>query len=110
MNSFFEKFDSLGVHYFGDEFMIDKFLFGAAVFCLSSASFAGEAKMTMCLENKSALFTTQISRAIEITSLDKATLMKVDKLTSKCHNNVSLGLSTYATDACKQALELVGIN
>ena len=90
--------------------MIHKFLFTAAVFCLSSTSFAGEAKMTMCLENKSALFTTQMSRAIEITSLDNETLMKVDKLTSKCHKNVSLGLSTYETDACKQALELVGIN
>ena len=86
-----------------------KLLFTAGVFCLSTASFAGEGWNANCAA-KTALFTNKISKAIEVASLDSTTLLKVDKLTNECHHNVNLGLSTYETDACKQALEMVGLN
>ena len=51
-----------------------------------------------------------MNKAIEVASLDRETLLKVDQLTTECHYNVNLGLSTYETDTCKQALEMVGVN
>ena len=86
-----------------------KLLFTFIVFCLSTASFAGEGWNANCAA-KTALFTNKISRAIEVASLDSATLRKVDQLTTECHYNVNLGLSTYETDKCKEALNLVGLN
>ena len=54
-----------------------KILLAAAAFCLSSASFAGEGWNHSCWDNKTALFSDKISRAIEVASLDKETLLKV---------------------------------
>ena len=87
-----------------------KLLFTVGVFCLSTASFAGEGWNATCAAKTAALFTNKISKAIEVASLDSATLLKVDQLTTECHLNVNLGLSTYETDMCKEALELVGVN
>ena len=86
-----------------------KLLFTAGIFCLGTASFAGEGWNANC-GAKTALFTNKINKAIEVASLDSATLLKVDQLTTECHYNVNLGLSTYETDKCKEALELVGVN
>ena len=86
-----------------------KLLFTSFVFCLSTASFAGEGWNANCAA-KTALFTNKISNAIEVASLDNKTLLKVDELTTECHLNVSRGLSTYETDKCKEVLELVGVN
>ena len=86
-----------------------KFLFTAGIFCLGTASFAGEGWNANC-GAKTALFTNKINKAIEVASLDSATLRKVDQLTAECHYNVNLGLSTYETDKCKEALDLVGVN
>ena len=86
-----------------------KMILTAIAFCLSSACFAGEMNHT-CWNNKTALFSDKMSKAIEVASLDRETLLKVDQLTTECHYNVNLGLSTYETDACKKALEMVGVN
>ena len=86
-----------------------KLLFTSVVFFLSTASFAGEGWNVNCAA-KTALFTNKINNAIEIAALDSKTLLKVDELTTECHLNVNLGLSTYETDKCKEALELVGVN
>ena len=90
--------------------MKQKILLTGFLFCLSSASFAGEAWNQSCWDNKTAMFTNKISKAIEVASLDSETLLKVNQLTTECHYNVNLGLSTYETDKCKEALELVGVN
>ena len=89
-----------------------KILLAAAALCLSSASFAGDLSgwNHSCWANKTALFSDKMNKAIEVASLDRETLLKVDQLTAECHYNVNLGLSTYETDACKQALEMVGVN
>ena len=90
-----------------------KIAFTAVAFCLSSASFAGDINHAWdhtCFNNKTALFSTKMSKAIELASLDSETLLKVDQLTTECHYNVNLGLSTYETDSCKKALEMVGVN
>ena len=90
-----------------------KIAFTAVAFCLSSASFAGDINHEWdhtCFNNKTALFSTKMSKAIELASLDSETLLKVDQLTTECHYNVNLGLSTYETDSCKKALEMVGVN
>ena len=87
-----------------------KILLTTIAFCLSSASFAGEGWNHSCWDNKTALFSDKMSKAIEVSSLDRETLLKVDQLTTECHYTVNLGLSTYETDACKQALEMVGVN
>ena len=88
-----------------------KILSSVVVFCLSSASFAGDIAMDhTCWGNKTALFSSKMSKAIEVASLDSETLSEVNKLTTECHYNVNLGLSTYETDTCKQALEMVGVN
>ena len=89
--------------------MKPKLLLTASIFCLSTASFAGEGWNANCAA-KTALFTNKISKALEVASLDSATLLKVDQLTTECHHKVNLGLSTYETDACQQALEMVGVN
>ena len=86
-----------------------KLLFTAGVLCLSTVSFAGEGWNTTCAA-KTASFTNKINKAIELATLDSATLIKVDQLTTECHRKVNLGLSTYKTDACKRALEMVGVN
>ena len=86
-----------------------KILFTTVTLCLSSASFAGDMNHT-CWDNKTALFSSKMNKAIELASLDSETLLKVDQLTTECHYNVNLGLSTYETDACKKALEMVGVN
>ena len=86
-----------------------KILLTAVTFCLGSASFAGDWNHT-CWDNKTALFSNKMSKAIEVASLDSETLLKVDQLTTECHYNVNLGLSTYETDACKKALDMVGVN
>ena len=87
-----------------------KLLLTAGVFCLSTASFAGEGWNATCAAKTAALFTNKISKAIEVASLDSATKLKVDQLTAECKYSVYLGFSTYETDACKQALEMVGVN
>ncbi len=100
-----------------------KILLTAVAFSLSSASFAGDLSLSSasfagdllgwnhsCWDNKTALFTDKMNKAIEVASLDRETLLKVDQLTTECHYNVNLGLSTYETDTCKQALEMVGVN
>ena len=90
-----------------------KIAFAAVAFCLSSASFAGDLNRGWnhtCWDNKTALFTNKLNKAIEVASLDSKTLLKVDQLTTECHYNVNLGISTYETDACKKALEMVGVN
>ena len=90
-----------------------KIAFTVVAFCLSSASFAGDINHAWdhtCFNNKTALFSTKMSKAIEVASLDSETLLKVDQLTTECHYNVNLGLSTYETDSCKKALEMVGVN
>ena len=90
-----------------------KIAFTAEAFCLSSASFAGDINHAWdhtCFNNKTASFSTKMSKAIEVASLDSETLLKVDQLTTECHYNVNLGLSTYETDSCKKALEMVGVN
>ena len=89
-----------------------KILLTAVAFSLSSASFAGDLLgwNHSCWDNKTALFTDKMNKAIEVASLDRETLLKVDQLTTECHYNVNLGLSTYETDTCKQALEMVGVN
>ena len=88
-----------------------KILLAAAALCSSSASFGGDIPMNhTCWGSGTALFSSKISKAIEIASLDTETLLKVDQLTTECHYNVNLGLSTYETDACKKALEMVGVN
>ena len=86
-----------------------KMIITAIAFCLSSASFAGDMNHN-CWDNKTALFSDKISKAIKVASLDSKTLLKVDQLITECHYNVNLGLSTYETDACKKALEMVGVN
>ena len=89
-----------------------KILLAAVAFCLSSASFAGDLLgwNHSCWDTKTALFTDKMNKAIEVASLDRETLLKVDQLTTECHYNVNLGLSTYETDTCKKALEMVGVN
>ena len=52
----------------------------------------------------------KISSGIQTASLDTETLLKVDELTVQCHYEVNLGLSTYETEKCKKALDLVGYN
>ena len=83
-----------------------KILLAAVAFCLSSTSFAGDLLgwNHSCWDNKTALFSDKIIRAIKFASLDKETLLKVDQLTTECPKNANLGLSIYETDACKQAL------
>ena len=79
------------------------------LFCFSTTSFA-EGLWTHSCDPKSAWFSEKISSGIQTASLDTATLLKVDQLTTECHYNVNLGLSTYETDKCKEALDLVGVN
>ena len=72
-----------------------KIAFTAVAFCLSSASFAGDINHAWdhtCFNNKTALFSTKMSKAIEVASLDSETLLKVDQLTTECHYNVNLGI------------------
>ena len=98
--------------FFWRQIMKFKMIATAIAFCLGSASFAGDLLgwNHTCWDNKTALFSDKMSKAIEVASLDSQTLLKVDQLTTECHYNVSLGLSTYETDACKKALEMVGVN
>ena len=88
-----------------------KMIATAIAFCLGSASFAGDLLgwNHSCWDNKTALFTDKMNKAIEVASLDRETLLKVDQLTTECHYNVNLGQSTYETDACKQALFILRI-
>ena len=87
-----------------------KLLFTTVVFCFSTAAFSGEGWNANNCGAKTAWFTKKMSTAVEVASLDSETLLKVDQLTSECHYRVSLGLSTYETGKCKEALELVGVN
>ena len=92
-------------------FMKTVILTTAITLGMFSASFAGEGwNNSHVCDPKIALFSDKISKAIEMASLDSSTLLKVDQLTTECHYEVSLGLSTYDTAKCKSALELVGVN
>ena len=85
-------------------------LLGAILlFCFSTTSFA-EGLWTHSCDPKSAWFSEKISSGIRTASLDRETLLKVDELTMMCHHEVNLGLSTYETEKCKKALDLVGYN
>ncbi len=86
-----------------------KIFFTMVVFCLSSASFAGEMFNHSC-DPKSVWFDNKISSAVKTASLDRETLLKVDELSVQCHYEVLNGTSTYETAKCKRALELVGVN
>ena len=86
-----------------------KLISTALLFCFSTSSFA-EGFMNHTCDPKSAWFSSQINNAIQTASLDRETLLKVDELTMLCHHEVNLGLSTYETEKCKKALDLVGYN
>ena len=60
--------------------------------------------------SKTAAFTTKINKALEIASLDNATVQKINKLTTDCHFEYNVGMSSYQTNSCKEALDLLGIN
>ena len=60
--------------------------------------------------SKTAAFTTKISKALELASLDNETVQRINKLTSDCHFEYNVGMSTYQTNSCKEALDLLGIN
>ena len=60
--------------------------------------------------SKTAAFTTKINKAIELASLDKETVQRINKLTSDCHFEYNVGMSSYKTNSCKEALDLLGIN
>ncbi len=60
--------------------------------------------------SKTAAFTTKINKALELASLDNETVQRINKLTSDCHFEYNVGMSTYQTNSCKEALDLLGIN
>ena len=60
--------------------------------------------------SKTAAFTTKINKALELASLDNETVQRINKLTSNCHFEYNIGMSTYQTNSCKEALDLLGIN
>ncbi len=60
--------------------------------------------------SKTAAFTTKINKALELASLDNETVQRINKLTSDCHFEYNVGISTYQTNSCKEALDLLGIN
>jgi hypothetical protein len=60
--------------------------------------------------SKTAAFTTKINKALELASLDSETVQRINKLTSDCHFEYNVGMSTYQTNSCKEALDLLGIN
>ena len=60
--------------------------------------------------SKTAAFTTKINKALELASLDNETVQRINKLTSDCHFEYNVGMSTYQTNSCKKALDLLGIN
>ena len=60
--------------------------------------------------SKTAAFTTKINKALELASLDNETVRRINKLTSDCHFEYNVGMSTYQTNSCKEALDLLGIN
>ena len=60
--------------------------------------------------SKTAAFTAKINKALELASLDNETVQKINKLTSDCHFEYNVGMSTYQTNSCKEALDLFGIN
>ena len=60
--------------------------------------------------SKTAAFTTKINKALELASLDNETVQRINKLTSDCHFEYNIGMSTYQTNSCKEALDLLNIN
>ena len=60
--------------------------------------------------SKTAAFTTKINKALELASLDNETVLRINKLTSDCHFEYNVGMSTYQTNSCKEAMDLLGIN
>ena len=59
---------------------------------------------------KASAFTNKINKALELASLDTETVKRVNKLTSDCHFEYNVGMSTYQTNSCKEALDLLGVN
>ena len=60
--------------------------------------------------SKTAAFTTKINKALELASLDNDTVQRINKLTTDCHFEYNVGMSTYQTNSCKEALDSLGIN
>ena len=88
-----------------------KILLATGAICFSSASFAGDILgWNHSCDPKSAWFSEKINSGIKTASLDRETLLKIDELTMLCHHEVNIGLSTYETEKCKKALDLVGYN
>ena len=82
------------------------FLFVPLFFTLASSQvFAGGD-----CASKTAAFTTKINKALELASLDNDTVQRINKLTTDCHFEYNVGMSTYQTNSCKEALDLLGIN
>ena len=60
--------------------------------------------------SKTAAFDEKIKNALEMASFDDITMSKLNKLTADCHFEYNSGISTYQTNSCKKALDLVGVN
>ena len=60
--------------------------------------------------SKTAAFTKKINKALELASLDNETVLRINKLTTDCHFEYNVGMSTYQTNSCKEALDLLGVN
>ena len=60
--------------------------------------------------SKSAAFDSKIKKAIEMASLSDETVLQLQKLSADCHYEYNIGMSTYQTNSCKKALDLVKIN
>ena len=72
---------------------------------VSSQSFAGGD-----CASKSAAFDSKIKKAIEVASFSDETVLKLKKLTADCHYEYNIGISSYQTNSCKKALDLVKVN
>jgi len=73
-------------------------LFGSQIFAGSDCS------------SKTAAFTNKINKALQLASFDENTLKRAKKLTSDCYFEYNIGMSTYQTNSCKEALDLLGVN
>ena len=59
---------------------------------------------------KTRAFTNKINKALQLASFDENTLKRAKKLTSDCYFEYNIGMSTYQTNSCKEALDLLGVN